>query len=449
MTRATWYLRRNDRQLRYAGRVLAADRPIAISIDPLYAATYAGQVCTLVGANLLARMTPALVLDVPDVMMVNPLPWAGESLRESVLSMVQNADPHASFEKRPAGDKDYRLCFGRGPAENTVHGCGWHAMIGTGKSNIPDSNDANPIGPSFAAIAAAARLFGLDMRVGLGGPFLFNTFDWNHRREAHIPELRENVALGEIWTIGAGSVGSAALYFLTLAVRQFSAVTFDMDVVKVENLDRSPVFTYVDADRGTYKSDAVTSYLRSAGVAQAESVRGPLDQSTRWSSRPPGTPDLVISAANERNVRYVIEQSCPPLQIYGTTGTNWVASVIRHIPLIDACSCCVFPPDAQQARMVCAGGKVPASQPEEAVDAALPFLSFGAGLMAAAEILKSTLPGYPFSPSRTVFSTWPSIDPQFTSFTTPQRNGCTCTERNASVHERMIRGSRYERLSTA
>lgn len=448
MTSAPWYKLRNDRQLRYAGRVLAANRPITISVDPVYAATYAGQVCTLVGANLLARMTPALVLDIPDVMIVDPLPWLGAGLRQTVLSTIQNADPHASFEMRPARDNDYSLHLGRGPAENTVHGSGWYAFVGAGRSVVPDSSGGNPIGPSFAAIAAAARLFGLDLRTGLGGPFLFNAFDWSHRLDSHDPQLLENVDFGTIWTIGAGSVGSATLYFLTLATRQFSAVTFDMDIVKIENLDRSPVFTYLNAEHGTPKSDAVTSYLRTVGVAQAESERGPLDHSTRWLSRPAGTPDLVISAANERNVRYVIEQSCPPLQIYGTTGANWVASVIRHIPLVDACSCCIFPPRALQTPMACATGKAPAPRSEVEVDAALPFLSFSAGLMAAAEILKITLPGYPFSPSRTVFSTWPSSDPRFTSFTARRRHSCSCVQRHAGIHRRMIKGTRYDRFSS-
>ena len=49
-----------------------------------------------------------------------------------------------------------------------------------------------------------------------------------------------------------------------------------------------------------------------------------------------------VSAANERNVRAVIESGFPPLQIYGTTGRNWQAAVIRHMPLEDPCSCCLF-----------------------------------------------------------------------------------------------------------
>jgi hypothetical protein len=249
--------------VRYAGRVLPTDRAISISVDARYAASYAGQVCTLVSANLLARMTPALVLDVPDVVLVDPLPWAGAPLRDLALSVVQQADPHGGFETRRAGERDYRLHLGRGPAENTVHGSGWSAWVGPGTSIIPETGDANPIGPSFAAVVAAARLFGLDMQSGLGGPFLLNTLDWSHQLDAQVSSLRSGADFGTIWTVGAGSVGSAALYFLTLATRRFSSVTFDMDVVEVENLDRSPVFTALDAECGTYKSDAMTSYLRS------------------------------------------------------------------------------------------------------------------------------------------------------------------------------------------
>jgi ThiF family len=447
VSQSDWYRRRNDRQLRYAGRVLPVDRPIAISLDANYAATYDGQVSALVGANLLARMTSALVLDIPDVAVVDTLPWRGAGLLETMLSVVQRADPHGNFETRRAKDGDYSLRFGRGPSPATVHGSGWYAFVGPGKSEIPDSDVPNPVGPSFAAVAAAGRLFGLEMRP-LDGPFFFNTFRWSGRPDHEPPPFPADIDLGEIWTIGAGSVGTAALYFLTLATRGFSAVTVDMDIVKVENLDRSPIFNALDAQHGRHKSEVATSYLRSVGVTHAEFELDPLDKSARWLSRSAGTPDLVISAANERNVRYVIEQSCPPLQIYGTTGANWVASVIRHIPLIDACSCCVFPPGPEQLPLACAEGKVAVTQSQSEVDAALPFLSFGAGLMVAAEALKTALPGFPFTPHRTVFATEPSIAPRFTSLTSHARAHCVCGDRDEGIHLRMIAGSRYASLSS-
>ncbi|MGA9671374.1 MAG: hypothetical protein WBQ94_19335 [Terracidiphilus sp.] len=61
---------------------------------------------------------------------------------------------------------------------------------------------------------------------------------------------------------------------------------------------------------------------------------------------------------------------------------------------------------------------------EETVDAALPFLSFAAGLMAAAEILKTTIPGYPFSPNRTTLYTHPEVLPRFVSPSVARRANC-------------------------
>jgi hypothetical protein len=444
--RDSWYARRDDRQMRYAGRVLPHDRPIVISLNADYAATYDGQVAAIVAANLLSRMTPALVLDLPDIRILPPLPWAGAELGDFVLRLMNAADPCATFEVRPPKPGDYVLSFGQAASAASVHGSGWHAFFGPGRSPIQPTGTPNPFGPSFAAIAAIARLFALGL-APLDGPFLFDTFRWRGETNPVDQPFPPVSPLGTIWAIGAGSVGTAALYFLTLATRNFAAVSFDMDRVKVENLDRSPIFTADDAALGLRKADVAVTYLRSVGIANAIAEYDPLDLSRRWSQRSAGEPDLVISAANERNVRYIIEQSCPPLQIYGTTGKNWVASVMRHIPLRDACSCCVFPPDPPQAVLQCAEGAVTNPETGQEVDAALPFLSFAAGLMAAAEVLKAGLPGYPFSSNRTVFSTGAMTEPRFASFTTPYRTPCVCQDRNAGVHKRMITGTKYSGLS--
>jgi hypothetical protein len=447
MTDADWYARRNDRQMRYAGRVLPADRPIVVSLDRAHAATYDGQVAAIVSANLLARMTPALVLDIPDAEIVYPLPWAGRSLKATALSVAQAADPYAPFHSRAAREGDCVLSLGRGPAVNAVHGSGWYAFCGPGASPICQSAAANPIGPAFAVIAAVARLFALSL-APLDGPALFNTFRWNSTTDIAdpCPSLSE-CEFGRIWTVGTGSVGTAGLYFLSMATRNFQSVVFDMDIVKVENLDRSPIFVADDAVHDRFKADVTTRYLRSVGVVDSTAENEPLDTCSRWRARNAGEPDLIIAAANERNVRYIIEQSYPPLQIYGTTGANWGASVFRHTPFLDACSCCVFPPDMQQAQMRCAEGSILEPETGREVDAALPFLSFAAGLMTAAEILKTALPGYPFSANRTIFSTGPFVTPRFTSLMSPLRNACGCQDRSQNIHRRMIKGTRFECLS--
>ena len=79
------------------------------------------------------------------------------------------------------------------------------------------------------------------------------------------------------------------------------------------------------------------------------------------------------------------------------------------------------------------------------MDAALPFLSFAAGAMAASEILKVNLPGYPFSANRVIFNTCPY--PRFVSAPMRFRKQCVCSQRSSAVHRRMIEGTRYGRLS--
>lgn len=441
-----WYARRDDRQRRYANRVLPHDRAIVISIDPDHASSFDGQVSAIVAANLLSRMTPALVLDIPQTSIVSPLPWAGTELSGFILQCARDADPFAAFEVRKPRTGDYVLNLGRGPGPLIVHGSGWYAFTGPGSSPINPSGVPNPFGPSFASVAAIARLFALNLAPH-DGPFAFDTFHWKHALEQQDGPYPREFKLGSIWTVGAGSVGSAALYFLTLATRDFSSCVFDMDSVKIENLDRSPIFTAKNADRLAHKADVAAAYLNSVGVRDSIADQHALDLSERWQKRSAGEPDLIIAAANERNVRYVIEQSCPPVQIYGTTGKNWVASVLRHIPFRDACSCCVFPPDPAAATLQCAEGKITQPETGHEVDAALPFLSFAAGLMAAAEVVKTQLPGYPFSPNRTVFSTGALTRPRFTSLHSPVLDQCVCQDRSASVLRHMIAGTRYENLS--
>jgi hypothetical protein len=81
------------------------------------------------------------------------------------------------------------------------------------------------------------------------------------------------------------------------------------------------------------------------------------------------------------------------------------------------------------------------------VDASLPFLSFAAGLMAAVEILKASMPTFRSSPNRTTLYTHPLGRLRFLSVPVRRRSGCLCSDRSTSVHQQMINGSRYAGLS--
>lgn len=445
--------RRNSRTNLYGhgARPLDPDRWIALRIDPTYANTYAGQVALLTGANLLGRMTPSLALDLPsDVHLHAPLPWAGRRLDDVVFEQLFAATPaeHGGrFALRPPRPEDFVLSFGPSAITGTpvVHGCGWNAYFGAGASPIAPTDSRNPMGPAFAAILAGAHLMTDGFRLPLTD-YLCNTLDWSARlAPAAAPHLDPRAHLGDLWTIGTGSVGTAILYFLTLYTRHFDAAIIDKDHVEIENLDRSPIF--VAADDGRPKVIATADYLRAVGVRVVRSESCALGDSKLWRSRQEGTPDLVITAANEDHVRYQIEVAMPPVQVYGTTGKNWQASLIRHIPILDSCSLCLFP-DSGPPPTACATGKVTRATNGKKVDAALPFLSFAAGLMAAAEILKLDLPGFPFAKACTQFA--PRSDKKLVSMPLQAERDCLCQiGRDPLLHARMIASTKHANLSAA
>src|SRR5258708_30173939 len=116
-----------------------------------------------------------------------------------------------------------------------------------------------------------------------------------------------------------------------------------MDMVKMHNLDRSPIFNAVDADAKSNKVDVGEFYLRGVGANSVSSHACALHEAPDWVNRPSGRPDVIISAANERKVRNFIEEGFPPIQLYATTGKHWQVALIRHVPMKDPCSLCLFP----------------------------------------------------------------------------------------------------------
>jgi hypothetical protein len=441
MNREEFYRMRNDRSLRYAGRVLDADRRILITADADYLETTAGQATVLVAANLLSRMTPSVSLGFGDTR-IQPMPHdSPTSLHEFLLGQMTDVDPNGSFNVKGFSDDDYRVHAGPSGAPWIVHASDWNAFVGEAPSPLASPGTSNPFGGAFAAIMAAAKIF-IDIFPGNVAPIAANLLKWTCELAEPCPLINTRDSLGNLWFVGAGSVGSAIAYFLALAGVKFETTIFDGDSVKVENLDRSPIFRYEDV--GESKAEVVAKFLRAQGIS-ATAEPSWLDRSEKWKQRQQGVPDILVSAANERNIRYTIESLLPPVQIYGTTGTNWQACVLRHIPSQDACSCCVFLPDAS-APTKCAEGNVTVSSEsgeKKEVDASLPFLSFAAGLMAAVEIVKLSS-GYKAASNRFFFT--PRGDEIVYPLSMRRRANCLCGGRSSAAHQTMIAGSKYADL---
>lgn len=441
MTEQEWRELRNSRSMLYAGRILDPAQPILLSIDKGYASRYDGQVALLTAASLFSRMTPSVFLDVPSIRVVPSLPWKGLSLRGVAMEIMRHADPFAPFDCRAEMPRDYIVRLGTVGKGRIVHGSGWNIYIGSGDSPISSSNDLNPVGPILSVIIKAAIIFFHNFNTPTKS-YLFNALHWSNGMlpigEGTLPN---DIDLGTIWTVGVGSVGTSALYFLALTTAIMDLTLFDMDRVKVENMDRSPIFGAKDL--GTNKVDVTKTFLDNMGIKSISAIDKALHESDLFGNRSQGVPDILIAAANEQNVRSVIESSFPPLQIYGTTGKNWQASMVRHVPLVDPCSCCLFPENIH-AETACATSKAKAASGEK-VDAALPFLSFAAGAMAASDILKTNLPGYPFTDNRAFLYTWGGV--RLSQSKLINRDNCICKGRSKTVHGRMIAGSKYARFS--
>jgi len=125
-------------------------------------------------------------------------------------------------------------------------------------------------------------------------PSVADLFAWKSTTSSSTVCLQRGYQLGNIWFVGAGSVGSTVAYFLALAGLKFDAMVFDNDIIKVHNLDRSPVFRA--SDEGKLKVEALVWYLNQSEIGK---------------TRQQGSPDILVSAANERNVRYLIESQYP------------------------------------------------------------------------------------------------------------------------------------------
>ena len=434
-----------ERETRYPEwKPLLADRPLHISVDPVYAATYAGQVATVTAASLFGRMSASVSMDVPSKPVLAPC-HGWRNARYSRHSTLKAADPYVvtSNGRRGPETSGWRWPNGDGLV---IHGSGWGSYCGREPSPIAQSDELNPFGAAFAVVAAASRL-PQDMETASIDPVLVDTYTWStDLASSDTVRVTPHFDLGELWCIGVGSVGSCALFFLSLVTRAFHAVLVDRDVVEVENVRRSALFTSQDALDEEPKVKVAGRWLTEVGVQRVEPHIAWLDElQGRWLRRGVGTPDILISAANERSVRPHIENGFPPLQVYGTTGRNWQSTLFRHIPLKDACSLCVPGAETMQLPALCA--TAPPASPDDADedDVALPFLSYAAGLMTAAEIAKVVLTGKAIGRNRVFFE--PRTPTLVRAVTLNRKAGCVCGLRDATVHEAAIQGSRFASLS--
>ncbi len=418
--------------------------------------TFAGQVQLLTSANLLARWCRQIEFGFPDAPLAKLLQIQGyKTLHQRIRAEVDQADPfgHFVFKVEQSGSVQYTLKVGSDnlaePVDFTIDSNGWDVWAGQGNC-IFDLSQAqnNPVGPAFAACLGVADAF----KVATGLPeanrvrrLAWSLFDFGHldtKESILSSQLPTTLALGNVQIMGIGSVGSAVIYLLATLTLEGSILVIDHDIVKIENLNRSPLFGI--ADVGQSKATVAARYLQP--LVPVEAFVGSYNEFIRQHGRKPGDVDLILPLANEFGVRSNIENNFPPLQIYGTTTPDWGVNYHRHVPFQEDCSVCRFP-DEVQPNFVCSTAQIETEQNEQ-VDAALPFLSMAAAILTVADLLKLQLPRYPFTSNFAFIDFKGGLEPPYPlAYQRHRRVGCICAERSPHIYKRYVASTRFSELS--
>ena len=438
LTAEEFYAQRDDRTTRVAGVTDYQGRTVTLSIDPQWAATYPGQVAFLTAANILARWCRRVNLVAPAVRLVPLLSTPQADLLHRALEEMRAADPFGVFVTGGQAETDYHLHLGPdGPqGEKTWHALGadWRAVVSGSPLARPSAESLNPIGAMGAACLGVAAVFRAACSM-VGARIetdVLDFFSFSDSAATGVPPFPKKIELGSALMVGAGAVGGCMLYFLRMLPVGGSLEVVDHDVVKFLNLNRSTILGIDDV--GQPKASVAEAYF----AGHPLTVKGhAVDYRSYLEARRRAAVDLVIPVANEMGVRWDLANGTPPLMVYGSTGTDWSAHLGRHIPFREDCLSCRFS-QAVEPQMACASGAIEAPEAAQP-DAALPFLSSLAALLAVAELCKLQLEGYPFHGNRVAVNVAGDWVQRRTAQTEPQSGCGACRSRRIEVF-RVLRG---------
>jgi hypothetical protein len=301
------------------------------------------------------------------------------------------------------------------------------------------------VGAAFAACIAVAEM----LKTALGFDSNLRATDasvslWDFStgpKAKQGPDLRLP-ELGHVLMVGAGAVASNLAYLLLATDVRADIDVVDHDTVQWLNLDRSALFGVPDV--GRKKAEVVAERLAERIAARAHPYT--YDEYVRR-SQGSERPDLVLPLANEFGVRWAIANSVPPLSIYGTTRGDWGANLGRHVPLVEPCLGCRFGEVDTEPALLCATGSIDERPTGEATnDAALPFLSMGAAIVALSELQKMAHPSYPVNDAFVDLDfkgPWTYVAHHNRSFRRP----CACSGITPELFERFNGSSRFARFS--
>lgn len=432
---AEFYARRDHRTNLYELTTPAyTGARVLVTIEATELQSLAGQLMLTITANLLSRWCRDVVLDLAPTEVHPQLPLSGSGdLAARILHQMHDADPFGHFRLRTATEEvNLRVHIGESASDSSVSTTiisarGWYAAIrrpGQLGVSLWDQGAASLPAAAASAILGGAQVFrdalGLE---SLLPPFLlfdaFTASPVEQLAERQVPKVDMTFDLGKLLMVGGGSVGSAAAYFMHMFGLTAWMRIIDKDPVEVENFGRSPIFGR--STFGASKSAALAAMLGGGAVL--------VDPITAWWHELDAPSlrgyDIVMPLANEHGNRWAVQSGYPPLMIHSSTGNNWNVNFGRHIPGRDDCLAERFNGFEAAPALACSTGEVKAAA-GKSIDASLPFLSFWAGWLVAADLVRLAVAGYPHTPNFGLYSFRRNrFAPQL--YDRLPANGCMCT----------------------
>jgi len=381
LERDEFYLLRDRPTNEYLVGQVLSPRPVYVSVDSLTSRTRAGQLAVLALVNQIARVHRSVAVDLPPLdlplLAISGVP--AHDLPSAVLATMHAADPYGEFvlsSFRPI------QCVSIGLGADCAPGCDWYigarnSVAYLSRSPVEFCETAGSVrGAALASCLGAAALFRLQFGLETV-PRVLSC--WNYREGDEAAEGPSDSAIldvGRVLMIGAGAVGSALAFWL----REFGSdgqwVVVDRDRPDVSNLNRSILFSAADAGWPN-QEPGWKAVLAARAIPGAVPICKWYEEFSRASAEPF---DVVLCLANEYNVREELACRNFSVLLHGTTGTNWLSQLHRHIPGRDDCIFCRVG-EVKATKLSCSTVSLGPSAEKGPGDAALPFLSAASGLM--------------------------------------------------------------------
>lgn len=447
-----FYRLRDDRTNRCLERsVHFHEADCLVSIDPALLETYTGQVMLLVSCNLLSRWCRRVTVVIPTAPSHPLLDSKFGQLSETILSQMYQADPFGRFavEAQLVEGMSIQLHIGSdltaaASQRTVISASGWYAAIFDSGFIRCEDKGQNVIGAVAAACLGVAQVFkyALGHTDRLIGSGIFDLLRLRRLDDPQSIQHREltDLNLGSLLMVGAGSVGSSAAYCLKLLHANCRVTIIDKDVVKIENLSRSPLFGVHSV--GMNKAEVVGADIRSARIS-VDIFPGWWSEFIEERGREKNGFDLWLPLANEFDVRWSMQNNFPPLMVHASTTRNWGVNHGRHIPGRDDCLADRFPGTAEPSALQCSEGEI--RLPTISVDAALPFLSAFAGVLIAAELARLSLPDYPQAQNFSLFDFFGNMQ-HVQTWDRTARAGCLCRSQRRELSEVLNGQTKYFNL---